>query len=320
MRQKNADGKSFSTTRADSYKAVYYVEPVNTAHPAYRFSRNVTVKEQDAGAAPKASLHAEQKATADSTAGEAAASETKESAEDEDTETDSTAAGSTAAETASPGTASTASGSSEKPRQEKAEAHDKTDTAFSEATSSEAASLKATSLEATSSEDSSSKATSSEAAPSKEAVGISATAAAQQEAAEVLEDEYGEEEWTVSGIIRWATEQEEISLAEMGVGETVTMSLSKKKCLKAAFHRHNDRRDHEGQRYHYYDYGLGAFWAPSFYIKYGNISATPHCIEPSKSAGFGHLHDHQDEGRKSWRRSLMQQSLRRRRFFCRKIS
>ena len=32
---KNADGKSFSTTRADSYKAVYYVEPVNTAHPAY---------------------------------------------------------------------------------------------------------------------------------------------------------------------------------------------------------------------------------------------------------------------------------------------
>ena len=280
---KNADGKSFSTTRADSYKAVYYVEPVNTAHPAYRFSRNVTVKEQDAGAAPKASLHAEQKATADSTAGEAAASETKESAEDEDTETDSTAAGSTAAETASPGTASTASGSSEKSGQEKAEAaHGKTNT-----TSSEAASLKATSLEATSSEASSSKATSSEAAPSKEAVGISATAAAQQEAAEVLEDEYGEEEWTVSGIIRWATEQEEISLAEMGVGETVTFDVpvKKKSALKAAPSTGTMTVEiTKGERYHYYDYGLGTFWTHPFYVKYGNISATAYCIEPSKSA------------------------------------
>ena len=43
---KNEDGKSFSTSRADTYKAVYYAEPVNTEHPAYRFSRNITVREE----------------------------------------------------------------------------------------------------------------------------------------------------------------------------------------------------------------------------------------------------------------------------------
>ena len=43
---KNEDGKSFTTSRADTYKAVYYAEPVNTEHPAYRFSRNITVREE----------------------------------------------------------------------------------------------------------------------------------------------------------------------------------------------------------------------------------------------------------------------------------
>ena len=45
---KNADGDNFSTDHADTYRAVYYVEPKTTDHPAYRISRNLLVKEPEA--------------------------------------------------------------------------------------------------------------------------------------------------------------------------------------------------------------------------------------------------------------------------------
>lgn len=42
---KNEQGEDFTTSHADTYKTVYYVEPVNQEHPKYQISRNVTVKE-----------------------------------------------------------------------------------------------------------------------------------------------------------------------------------------------------------------------------------------------------------------------------------
>ena len=42
---KNTKGEDFSTDHADTYKAVYYVEPQTTDHPVYQISRNVAVKE-----------------------------------------------------------------------------------------------------------------------------------------------------------------------------------------------------------------------------------------------------------------------------------
>ena len=42
---KNAAGTDFSANNADTYKAVYYVEPMNEMHPVYRVSRSITVKE-----------------------------------------------------------------------------------------------------------------------------------------------------------------------------------------------------------------------------------------------------------------------------------
>ena len=42
---KDSDQTEFSTGRAGTYKAVYYVEPANELHPVYRISRNITVKE-----------------------------------------------------------------------------------------------------------------------------------------------------------------------------------------------------------------------------------------------------------------------------------
>lgn len=42
---KNADGKDFDTSYADTYEAVYYVEPQTTNHPTYQISRKLTVAE-----------------------------------------------------------------------------------------------------------------------------------------------------------------------------------------------------------------------------------------------------------------------------------
>jgi len=42
----NANGEFFTTDHADSYRAVYYVEPVSD-HPIYQISRNVRVKETE---------------------------------------------------------------------------------------------------------------------------------------------------------------------------------------------------------------------------------------------------------------------------------
>lgn len=42
---KNETGEEFSTEKADTYKAVYYVEPTKTDHPKYQISRKLIVKE-----------------------------------------------------------------------------------------------------------------------------------------------------------------------------------------------------------------------------------------------------------------------------------
>lgn len=42
---KNDRGENFTTSHADTYKTVYYVEPVNQKHPMYQISRTVVVKE-----------------------------------------------------------------------------------------------------------------------------------------------------------------------------------------------------------------------------------------------------------------------------------
>ncbi|MCD8150415.1 MAG: Cna protein B-type domain protein [Clostridiales bacterium] len=47
----NDDGEDFSTDYADTYEAVYYVEPLTTDHPTYQVSRNITVKETESSAA-----------------------------------------------------------------------------------------------------------------------------------------------------------------------------------------------------------------------------------------------------------------------------
>ena len=38
--------EDFTTDHADTYKAVYYVEPVNQEHPKYQISRKLIVREK----------------------------------------------------------------------------------------------------------------------------------------------------------------------------------------------------------------------------------------------------------------------------------
>lgn len=45
QKAENDAGESFSTSHADTYHAVYYVEPVNQSHPVYQIGRNLIVKE-----------------------------------------------------------------------------------------------------------------------------------------------------------------------------------------------------------------------------------------------------------------------------------
>lgn len=57
---KDDDGNNFSTDYANSYKAVYYVEPQTTNHPTYQISRKIVVKEADEATETKADHSSDQ--------------------------------------------------------------------------------------------------------------------------------------------------------------------------------------------------------------------------------------------------------------------
>ena len=77
---KSEAGTDFDAHTPDTYKAVYAVEPVS-GHPAYRVSRNITVKEPE--------TEAQAKSSSENTAGEGNAGETEDSGNaDEDADSD----------------------------------------------------------------------------------------------------------------------------------------------------------------------------------------------------------------------------------------
>ena len=77
---KNESGEDFDTGRADTYKAVYKVEPVS-GNPSYRVSRNVTVREAETEAVTMSN-------TSENTTGEGNAGETEDIGTADDEETD----------------------------------------------------------------------------------------------------------------------------------------------------------------------------------------------------------------------------------------
>ena len=347
----NADRKDFSTSRPGTYKASYFAEPADATHPAYRFSRKITVKEARKEIASTAAENSENSGNAGSRSetethkNEAASEED----EDADSETDKGAAStavssnrsaSAPAEILTEGpsdqkSVSTPRKDSAEPKAEEGSTSEKgseakdgfavsTDhvetaaadtpaagdpapegssagkTAANEQTGktestpiADTASTKGSGKTTASRETAGTGSTETAAAPASASAeastaepALSATGDTNQPSGEAgMDDPYGDDSgWTTSGIIRWATEQEEISLAEMGVGETVTFEVPSKRGLKAASTGTMTVEITKGERYHYYDYGLGTFWTHPYYVKYGNITATAYCIEPSKSA------------------------------------
>ena len=325
---KNAEQKTFSTTLADTYKAVYYAEPVNTDHPAYRFDRKVIVKENpaeklmkseavaadkaasDTAVSAKAAKAAVKAVKADSGTSESASEKAPEKTAEEDAESDSESDpdqdGASASTSKSDSGKENAAELKDADKDKKADSIKTSDTGEpqkesvlkdsaakdSDLKSTEGSREEITGSTKAGSADSSSTSvsvsTASEPAASESAAetATDTDAAAEKEIDTKADDPYGGEDgWTTAGIIKWATEEENISLAEMGVGETVTFEVPKKKmALKSASTGTMKVEITKGERYHFYDYGLGTFWTHPYYVKYGNITATAYCIEPSKSA------------------------------------
>lgn len=99
------------------------------------------------------------------------------------------------------------------------------------------------------------------------------------------QDTYDEESgWTVSGVIEWATEEEEIDFAGLGLGQSVSFQIPKKKMLKAAASSTQTVDITCGTNYYYADYGLGSYSTHKYTVKFGDVSATAYCVQPSRGA------------------------------------
>ena len=280
---KSEENADFSTSRPGIYKAVYYVEPVNEQHPVYRFSRNITVKEP---------------VTEAQVAAEGNDSGGDDSSDDgsEDDEADP-------APTVSPEMSSELS--FEVPETEGQETAAVTEEPsliyeFSE----EAYEIeKAAAEETMQATDDTQTVEMSASDPIPETVETESVLITEEPATEdpsmiiitpeemdemieeaETQDTFDEESgWTVSGVIQWASEEEEIDLAGLGLGQTVSFEIPKKGMLKAASSTQTVDITC-GTEYYYAEYGLGSFSTHKYTVKFGDVSATAYCVQPSRWA------------------------------------
>ena len=245
---KNRDGKVFSAKHPDTYKAVYYAEPANTQHPAYRFDRNIVVKEEvreqdrkaDAGNAASTAADSGKESTPKADAEDADADAPADTAPSKDKSKDEAA-----------GTRDSAEALSGNARP--ADEEDRTDSAGHVSDQSEASSS-----------------------------GNTGSVSDLLVEEELYDEDSG---WTVSGVIKWATEEEEISLAEMGLGESVSFQIPKKKmALKAAASSTQKVTITKYDKVHYEDHGLGDRFTHPYMVEFGNVKTMAYCVEPSKDA------------------------------------
>lgn len=85
---------------------------------------------------------------------------------------------------------------------------------------------------------------------------------------------------TLSEVMEEAVEQG-IALEELEIGETVTFEMP---MLLAASAETGSQSVSitAGSWYHYADYGLGSYLTCPYYVKWGSITATAYCVQPSK--------------------------------------
>lgn len=217
---KNEEGKDFALDHADSYKAVYYVEPVNEAHPKYQISRNLIVKEAET----------EVQAASEGGGEDAGSGGTEEAADDGEADSQTLSV-------------------------------EESETAETE-TSVETETITETETETVES---------SEVLPEEELD----AALEESEEQENVDPETG---LSVSDVLEQGEEQG-IDMLSLEEGETVQFQAQ---ALFASARSTTSVSVTRGAYYYYADYGLGSYLTAPYTVKFGDVTATAYCVQPSK--------------------------------------
>lgn len=217
---KNEEGKNFALDHADSYKAVYYVEPVNEAHPKYQISRNLIVKEAET----------EVQAASEGGGEDAGSGGTEEAADDGEADSQTLSV-------------------------------EESETAETE-TSVETETITETETETVES---------SEVLPEEELD----AALEESEEQETVDPETG---LSVSDVLEQGEEQG-IDMLSLEEGETVQFQAQ---ALFASARSTTSVSVTRGAYYYYADYGLGSYLTAPYTVKFGDVTATAYCVQPSK--------------------------------------
>ena len=225
---KNEEGKDFALDHADSYKAVYYVEPVNEAHPKYQISRNLIVKEAET----------EMQAASEGGGEDAGSGGTEETSDDGEADSQTLSV----------------------EESETAETEISTETEASTEPVTEAESeMEAETVE------------SSEVLPEEELD----AALEESEEQETVDPETG---LSVSDVLEQGEEQG-IDMLSLEEGETVQFQAQ---ALFASARSTTSVSVTRGAYYYYADYGLGSYLTAPYTVKFGDVTATAYCVQPSK--------------------------------------
>lgn len=225
---KNEEGKDFALDHADSYKAVYYVEPVNEAHPKYQISRNLIVKEAET----------EVQAASEGGGEDAGSGGTEEAADD--------------------GEADSQTLSEEESETAETEMVMETEVATEPVTEAESE-METETVE------------SSEVLPEEELD----AALEESEEQETVDPETG---LSVSDVLEQGEEQG-IDMLSLEEGETVQFQAQ---ALFASARSTTSVSVTRGAYYYYADYGLGSYLTAPYTVKFGDVTATAYCVQPSK--------------------------------------
>lgn len=217
---KNEEGKDFALDHADSYKAVYYVEPVNEAHPKYQISRNLIVKEAET----------EVQAASEGGGEDAGSGGTEEAADDGEADSQTLSV-------------------------------EESETAETE-TSVETETITETETETVES---------TEVLPEEELD----AALEESEEQETVDPETG---LSVSDVLEQGEEQG-IDMLSLEEGETVQFQAQ---ALFASARSTTSVSVTRGAYYYYADYGLGSYLTAPYTVKFGDVTATAYCVQPSK--------------------------------------
>lgn len=221
---KNEEGKDFTLDHADSYKAVYYVEPVNEAHPKYQISRNLIVKEAET----------EVQAASEGGGEDAGSSGTEEAADDGEADSQTLSV----------------------EESETTETSMETEAATEPVTEAEPETETVESVEVL---------------PEEELD----AALEESEEQETVDTETG---LSVSDVLEQGEEQG-IDMLSLEEGETVQFQAQ---ALFASARSTTSVSVTRGAYYYYADYGLGSYLTAPYTVKFGDVTATAYCVQPSK--------------------------------------